>query len=546
MGTATLVLAMIAGLPGGTDEVYAINQSSIRIPIHVEPKRRNEIHQLILFSSSDQGKTWTQAGVASPDQDGFAFVAPMDGVYWFAVCVEDKQGHRDPANIYDVQPSQKVLIDTLKPQIRLTAGKLGDEVTVNWEIQEDHLSPASLKLEYRSGEAEAWQPVNFSPLPVGQARFRAPGSGRITIRMMAQDTAGNQSLATAEATPGQTLASVPASPSYNTSLSPGPSLASGSSPAPGQPTSTPGTSNASLNNASWNAPSVTPTPPMMRPPEAPGQEPASPWNPPAASDNGRLVASSASPTTYEAAPTTSSVSRFPRGQLPPMQIVNSTQVQLDYQIEGMGSSGIGKADLWMTRDDGRTWQYFGPDQQLSNEGDTSAHAGITGRSMTVDLPGEGTYGFTIVVQSRAGLGRKPPMAGELPEIRVEVDTTPPEIYLFAPQADPKQHDVLVLTWSVTDKNLMASPITLQWSEQRDNNWRTIAENLPNQAPVGGDPKVTGRYVWRVPPGVPPRVFLRLLARDTAGNVSCAETPRPELIDLKEPEARLTGVRVAAR
>ncbi|HEX4608749.1 MAG TPA: hypothetical protein VH092_11150, partial [Urbifossiella sp.] len=52
---------------------------------------------------------------------------------------------------------------------------------------------------------------------------------------------------------------------------------------------------------------------------------------------------------------------------------------------------------------------------------------------------------------------------------------------------------------------------------------------------------TGRYAWRVPAGLPPRVYLKVTARDAAGNATEQVTREPLLIDLTKPRARITGV-----
>ena len=72
MGTATLTLAYLMLAAGGTPDVWPINQSNIRIPIHIDPVRRPLIKQLVLYASSDEGRTWKQVAVAAPEQDAFA------------------------------------------------------------------------------------------------------------------------------------------------------------------------------------------------------------------------------------------------------------------------------------------------------------------------------------------------------------------------------------------------------------------------------------------------------------------------------------------
>ena len=52
---------------------------------------------------------------------------------------------------------------------------------------------------------------------------------------------------------------------------------------------------------------------------------------------------------------------------------------------------------------------------------------------------------------------------------------------------------------------------------------------------------TGQYAWRVPAGLPPRVYLKVTARDAAGNVSEVVTPQPILVDLMKPKAKITAI-----
>jgi hypothetical protein len=155
-------------------------------------------------------------------------------------------------------------------------------------------------------------------------------------------------------------------------------------------------------------------------------------------------------------------------------------------------------------------------------------------SLTIDVPGEGRYGFYLVVRSGVGLGKPPPQAGEPPQMRLEVDTTPPQAEVYQLKPAPGQRDALVVSWSARDANLTDKPITLEWAERRDGRWESIGGELPN----------TGSFIWKVPGTVPPRVFLRLTVRDSAGNVGVAETPEPVTVDLNEPEARIVRPRVS--
>jgi len=41
--------------------------------------------------------------------------------------------------------------------------------------------------------------------------------------------------------------------------------------------------------------------------------------------------------------------------------------------------------------------------------------------------------------------------------------------------------------------------------------------------------------------VPPRLFVRLVVRDSAGNLAKVDTPQPVLVDLAKPTARIVDV-----
>jgi hypothetical protein len=228
------------------------------------------------------------------------------------------------------------------------------------------------------------------------------------------------------------------------------------------------------------------------------------------------------------------------GRMPELQYANTTHLELDYEVAECGPSDIGFVDLWLTRDNGRNWEFFREDPAgPRTAGNMTGMSGPDKRTVAVDLPCEGLYGFTIVLKSRAGLCRQPPVAGEAPEIRVEVDTTAPNAVLLLPKADSRQRDALILSWEVTDKNPQAA-VTLEWSQDHTAAWQLIADTpgFPNPTPEHPDAK---GYVWKMPPGIPPKVYLRVTARDAAGNASAAETKEPVLIDLKEPRGRLVSV-----
>jgi hypothetical protein len=250
----------------------------------------------------------------------------------------------------------------------------------------------------------------------------------------------------------------------------------------------------------------------------------------------QLVASTAN--ALPAAPTPGPMApRQPRGNLPRLQIINCRRVTMEYEVAKYGPSGVGNVELYLTRDDGQKWERCNVDPAANVPVSGDLVPGQTmRRALTVELPGEGRYGFYLVVKSGVGRGKPGPRDGDAPQMLVELDETAPEANLYAPEPDPRDRQALVLRWQASDHNLTPNPVTLQWAEHKEGPWESIAGDLPN---------VPSQFSWKLTPRVPPRVFLRLVVKDTAGNIARAETPEPILVDLNEPEAQfisLTGAK----
>jgi hypothetical protein len=203
---------------------------------------------------------------------------------------------------------------------------------------------------------------------------------------------------------------------------------------------------------------------------------------------------------------------------PVRRLVNSKSVALDYELKNVGPSGVSAVEVWCTRD-GRNWQK----QETVAEGKTP---------ITVDVPEEGVYGFSLVARNGVGLGKRPPRAGESPQVVLEVDLTRPAVRLMGVQVDGDAADRrLVVTWRALDRNMGRRPIVLSYAEQAEGPWQPIADGLEN----------SGRYVWKVPAAAPLRFLLRVEATDLAGNVGAAQTASPVLMDQSQPEVSIRTV-----
>ncbi len=211
---------------------------------------------------------------------------------------------------------------------------------------------------------------------------------------------------------------------------------------------------------------------------------------------------------------------LPPGERPRM--VNSRSFDLEYEIESVGPSGIGKVELWTTRDGGRSWSSSGLDPDNRSP-------------MSVTVDGEGIYGFRIVVHSGSGLGGQPPAAGDMADVWIGVDLTKPSGRITAAEVSETAGDMMI-RWEANDDVLAPRPVSLAFTQRGGAAWTPIASGLEN----------SGSYQWRLDNRLPDPIYLRLEVRDEAGNVGTFDLPEPVSLDRNRPEGRIRGVRTSGQ
>jgi hypothetical protein len=203
-------------------------------------------------------------------------------------------------------------------------------------------------------------------------------------------------------------------------------------------------------------------------------------------------------------------------------LVATPKFSLKYAIEDAGPNGPANVELWVTQDGGRTWTRHSEDTDRVSPID-------------VDLGGEGTFGLCLVARALSGLGDQPPISGDPPQIWVQVDGTPPSVKLGPPQIGTGANvGKVLITWNASDIHLVQRPIALSWRADLPNSpWQPIVSAIDN----------TGRYIWPVPPNVPPKIHIRVEAADSVGNRGSADTSDmgPVIVDRTRPRGRIIGL-----
>ena len=82
-------------------------------------------------------------------------------------------------------------------------------------------------------------------------------------------------------------------------------------------------------------------------------------------------------------------------------LLPSTQASVEYRVDQQGPSGVGKVQIYVTGDQGQSWQLLKED--------------VSKRSpLEVKMPGEGLFGINVVITNGNGFGGTAPRAAKRP------------------------------------------------------------------------------------------------------------------------------------
>ena len=492
-------------------EPIVTRQTVFTIPFQLQQGNdpATEPVEVQLYVSTDHSAHWRLYSKVPPSQKQFLFRSGGDGEYWYLVRTLNRAGQMWPK--WSNTPELRVIVDTSPPTLQLKAwrGPAG-QLTARWEVTESRLRPDPISLQYRTSTTQPWQPV-----AIGASNFRITGStqtgevtwwpgttsGLVQVRAEVADTGGN--IAVSHAQVDLTSGVAEAARRQTPPVLP----ASNSTPQPDRKAQTVAIPPLTTPDPKTGAPVlVAPAVNSLAAPNsaAPTSVPMG-INPPLQSDYNPTPSSNAAPAT------------LPNGQRPRM--VNTRVFELEYDVASVGPSGIGRIELWGTRDNGQTWQRY------------SLTDGNRG-PLLVKVDEEGIYGFRLVVRSGAGLGGEPPKPGEQPDAWIGVDLSKPNVRITSiRQGTGEQANHLFIAWDASDNMLADRPISLYFSDNYRGPWTNIAIGLPN----------SGRYDWLIDSRVPQQVFIRLEARDEAGNVGLCDSPDPVTLDQIRPTIRIRDV-----
>jgi len=529
------------------------SRKAFRIPYQYDPQEiaRLGSQEVRLYVSQTRGQNWQATQKVNPQVGRFDFQATTDGEYWFAVQTVDRNNQLHPGGS-DFQPGLIVIVDTTKPSLKIDLKQAGPgRVALQWSIDDVSVDTASIFLEFTQTGMADWQQIPVKPSKSGQTSWAIPSGGLVAVRGRAKDSAGNeaQSQYQIDITPTGNQPIAPSTPSgipdFNAAI------ASQQNPllsqTPGQfgipsgsqypATTTPGSNpmlgalppRASSPPNDYTSNSAIPLPgssPTQQLPSGSPFGPAVTGTTPGTGSGGFPAPGGNIPgwqqQNVSAIPGTANTSQIPAYQPPgPVghRTVKSRQFNIDYRIDDIGPSGVSTIELFVSQDNGDKWYRYGRDEDQRSP-------------FEVEVPSDGVYGFVMRVVSGAGLTDPPPQPGERPEISIVVDSSPPIVNLFPlQQGTGADTNRILITWKAADQKMADRPIALSYAANPDGPWQQISDWLPN----------TGQYIWNVSKGIPPRLYVRVVARDAAGNLARVDTPQPVLVDLAKPTARIVDV-----
>lgn len=544
--TFRLVLCTVIAMAGGLHaqgfaapalaKPVVTNKTRFRIPFRFDAAAlaRMQARELRLYVSADQGLRWELVQTISAESGKFEFQAPGDGEYRFSVKTLDSRNQLHPPGD-TFETGLIVVVDTTTPELRLDLRQAAPgKVDLSWKAMDATLDPATLRLEYTQPGTDDWHAVSIVARPSGQTSWSVPTGGSVAVRGTVVDQAGNQGLAQTQAQiePANNGNAAPRRPDPRDPVAQGPAIspeiALEESPVTDRFTSVPHPFVQPIHPRPGAEIAQRPAiqQPAIQQPAA-QQPPVVERTPVAITHRMQFTSESADQRPEIAqdrwseipAPTTADNFPPPAKTTSRQRIVNTGKFQIGYKVEDVGPSGLGGVELFVTQDRGRKWWKYGddPDQQSPFD---------------VEVPQDGEYGFAVRARSGVGLADDPPAPNETPDIVVTVDQTPPTLEMLpVRQGTGSQLKQLQLRWRISDSHPADQPVALFYAASLSGPWETISSWKAD----------TGEHVWTVTPGVPSQVYFRIIARDAAGNLTQEQTPRPVIVDLSRPSARIVDI-----
>lgn len=492
--------------PGAADRKIYTNKTKFHLPVRIEDRVRAGLREINLYVKHGQAE-WVKQETAGPLQKDFTYNPTQEGEYWFSIVMIDRNGKATPSDVTQVPPALKVVVDTRPPALDLQPWTAPDgEFCVRCVVQDANPDYTTLKLICK-GTDQAERPLQ--PKSGFTGVYKVPGGGdgwSAPIRVTMSDRCGNTTSRDIQITTPTPTPPAPKQPVPP----PLPVILKAEQLPPVQENKTP----AQGAKAPEPPPLPPPIPPVTSVPSPTPQVLPVDHSAPAVPSMPPIVQPESKPTAVPPpvpAPTAMAAE-------PGRQILSTNACTMDYRIDQVGPSGVGKVEVYITTDQGNTWR------RLCEDADRRS-------PVEMELPGEGLYGVRLVITNGNGFGGTPPARGETPTAWVEVDATNPLVQIRDMDSMLGKDGALEIRWMASDRNLRPECVNLYYATNRTGPWQNIARGLKND----------GLYRWSFPREVSAPIFVRVEVADQAGNVARADSAQPIALDTTEPRGTVLGI-----
>ena len=504
LGSASLAVAQAPSTASvKTSNAHYTKSQTFDLPVEMDPAYRATLTEIRLYVKTPTS-AWALQDKGTAELKRFNIRVAQDGEYWYSLVTVDRQGRTNPSDVNMEGPSQRVIVDTTPPLIRVQSGTTPEgELCLRCTVEDANPDYTTLRAVCKTGKADI--PLESVPNQPGAFRVKSGELMQYPVMISAMDMAKNEStkIVNVRDMIGTTLS--PAAKSPPEALQP-----VGRTEQPKEVTPLP-------------PPRFSDLPPVVTPPSEKSagtkvEQTVSRLDfPPLQPDRPPLPGVQEVKTVQEAPTKAPQPAAVPNPSGVPHQLINTTHATVDYRIDQVGPSGVGKVELYMTPDKGQTWHRLSED--------------VAKRSpASINLPGDGLYGIRIVVSNGNGFGGRAPVRGDASHCTIEVDTTSPFVQLRSTELQAASGHV-ELRWNATDKNLGAEPVSLFYRTRPDGPWQVIARGVKNE----------GVHRWAFPREAGGQFFFKIEVTDLAGNIAQDVSRQPTLIDITEPRATVINV-----
>jgi hypothetical protein len=203
---------------------------------------------------------------------------------------------------------------------------------------------------------------------------------------------------------------------------------------------------------------------------------------------------------------------------------NTKTFSLDYRVDNDPGSPIRDVELWGTTDQGQTWSVWGSDPDRRTPFD-------------IEVETDGLFGFRMVIIGSNGLASNRPRNGDNADAWIHVDTNTPYVKLTsALYGTGGEAGSLIIEYQAKDEYFGDRPISLFFGETPEGPWQVISRHVRNQ----------GRFAWPADPNLPPTIYLKMEAMDSAGNIATSVLDLPVNVEGIAPRGRIQGFRPIQR